>query len=186
MVLFPTHTVRGTQAAVKGVLFGARGGSCSCDPCDCNPCKCGDSVASNPPLWRVSGCAIKEGSVGQADMTHLVLLSLAQPRADGTWEEILLVEKQATVEQVAGLLALFEEELESLPAEIGPLPRVQRAVYRVPLDYRPDAARPLLRVTLAHDSIICVRPSKQDECAFPREWSYDGPMALRGSFERLP
>lgn len=185
MVLVSPQTVSGKQTAVKGMLFGARGGSCSCNPCDCNPCHCGDSVAPNPPLWRVSGCVIAEGRVGETDLSHLVLLSLAQPRADGAWEEILLVEERVTPEQIAGLLAIFEEELGSLPAEIGPLPRARRAVYRVPLDYHPDAARPLLRVTLAHASLTCVRPNEKEESALPREWSYDGPMALRGGYARL-
>ncbi len=184
MVLLPIQTVRRTQTVVKGTLFGARGGSCSCDPCDCNPCKCGDSVAPNPPLWRVSGCVIEEGSVGDTDLAHLVLLSLALPRADGVWEEILLVEKRTTPEQIAGLLALFEGELESLPAEIGLLPRSRRAVYRVPLNYRPDATRPLLCVMLVREQIIQVRASETDGQSWPRKWIYDGPMALRGGFEQ--
>ncbi len=180
MVLLPTQSAAGNQVVVKGMLFGVRGGSCSCDPCDCNPCQCGDAITPNPPLWRVSGCAIEEGWVGETDLSHLVLLSLAQPRDTGEWEEILLVENRATAEQIAGLLRVFEQELESLPAEVGPLPPTRRAVYRVPFDYRPDAARPFLRVALTQDQMTQVRASERDGESWPRAWTYEGPMALRG------
>jgi hypothetical protein len=113
-----------------------------------------------------------------------VLLSLAQPDEEGAWEEVLLVEQEATPEHIAGLLALFEEDLASLPAEIEPQPRSRRAVYRAPLIYFADVTRPLLRVTLTRDQITQVRGSEQHGRAFPREWIYDGPMALRGTIKR--
>jgi hypothetical protein len=132
----------------------------------------------------VSGCVIEEGGVGDTNLSHRVLLSLAQPDEEGVWEEILLVEHGATPEHIAGLLALFEEDLESLPAEIGPQPRSRRAVYRAPLTYLADATRPLLCATLTRDQITQVRQSEQHGRAFPHEWIYDGPMALRGTIER--
>lgn len=184
MVLRPTSTSVHSPSVVKGVLFGARGGSCSCDPCDCNPCHCGDSTAPNPPLWRVSGCVIEEGYTGETDLSHLIVLSLAQPDEEGNWEEILLVEPEATAAQIAGLLAFFEDDLASLPAEIGPQPPARRAVYRAPLSYVHDATRPLLRATLTREQTARIRPGEQREHPFPREWVYDGPMALRGTIER--
>ena len=67
---------------VQGRFFGARDSTCSCDPCDCNPCSCGDARQPDLPAWRVSGCFIESGTVGEIDLSRLVLLSLAQPRAE--------------------------------------------------------------------------------------------------------
>lgn len=167
------------STVVKGQFFGARGGSCSCNPCDCNPCKCGDSAFPDPPLWRVSGCAIDEGRVGEIEFASLVVLSLALPRSaarDGGWEEILLLDSRATAEQRAVLQALFENELESLPAEIEPSSCVRRAVYATDLAYWIDAHGPHLRVNVTPASLV---PLRTDEGEWPSEWSYDGPMALR-------
>ncbi len=185
MILLTTQDVIRKHVIMRGTFFGARGGSCSCDPCDCNPCRCGDAVTPNTPLWRVSGCVIDEGMVGETNLAHLVLLSLAQPREEGEnaeWEEILLVDSSVTREQLAALLAIFEEELESLPTEIGPLPRYQRAVYRVPLAYTPDEKRPLLRVGLTPDQTVQVRASEKYGQSYPRARIYDGPMAVREHF----
>jgi hypothetical protein len=182
MVMTPQHPAFRTNVAVQGRFFGARGGSCSCDPCDCNPCHCGDALPPNLPLWRVSGCALSEGIVGEIDLSHLVLLSLAQPREDATWEEILLVDHRATSEQIEALLTLFDETLESMPAEVGSYARTQRAVYRVPIDYTPDEQRPLLRVNVSCQQLLLVRAGENQQSAWPCEWTYDGPMALREPF----
>ncbi len=130
---------------------------------------------------------IASGKVGATDLAHLVLLSLAQPREERErveWEEILLVDSQTTQEQITALLTIFEEELASLPAEVGPLPRYQRAVYHAPLTYIHDTQRSHLHVTLTRDQLTRVRASEKYGQSWPREWSYDGPMALRGEIER--
>lgn len=184
MVLLPTHTPVHAPSIIKGTLFGARGDSCSCNPCDCNPCRCGNSLVPQLPFWRASGCLIEEGHLGEATLSHLVILSLAQPDEAGIWNETLLVEYSATPDQIAGLLALFEDELESLPAELGPQPRGLRAVYRVPLTYVPDASRPFLQVTFTREHATLVRNSEKQGHFSPREWVYDGPMAVRGTMER--
>jgi hypothetical protein len=182
MALFITRSapILPRPVTVKGQFFGARGDSCSCDPCDCNPCRCGDGLHPNLPFWRVSGCVIEAGNLGNVELADLVLLSLSQPRETGEWQEFFLVANQATDEQIAGLLAILEDQLESLPAEIEPLPRSRRAVYRVPLEYRPDATRPFLHVALTRENCICVYADETDKQSWPREWIYDGPMALRG------
>ena len=180
MVLSTTSTAALRSIVAKGQYFGARGGSCSCDPCDCNPCHCGDGAFPNPPLWRVSGCVIEAGQADEIELASLVVLSLALPRtgaSDGSWEEFLLLDNRATAEQQAALLVLFEDELESLPAEIGPQPHLRRAVYSAPLDYQGDAYRPHLRANIALASLTRVRAGEGEEWSF--EWSYDGPMALR-------
>ena len=65
-------------------------------------------------------------------------------------------------------------------------PNWDNYIYRVPLDYRPDATRPLLHVMLVRDQIIQVRASETDGQSWPQKWIYDGPMALRGEFEQHP
>jgi hypothetical protein len=184
MVLLPAHPPVRTPLLVKGVLFGARGGSCSCDPCDCNPCRCGDSVAPDLPLWRVSGIFIEAGSRGALDLSHRLLLSLALPDKEGHWEEFLCVEQNVSPEHAEGLLTLFEEYLTSLPAELEPQLRSRRAVYRAPLAYMPDATRPLLRARVTREQITQIRPGALQAQAFPCEWVYDGPMAVRGTIAR--
>jgi len=184
MALLPAHPAVRTPLLVKGVLFGARGGSCSCDPCDCNPCRCGDSAAPDLPLWRVSGICIEAGQMGDLDLAHRLVLSLALPDEEGHWEEFLLVEQEVSPEHAEGLLALFEEDLASLPAELEPRLRSRRAVYRAPLTYVPDVTRPLLRARVTREQVTLLRPGALPALAFPYEWVYDGPMALRGTIVR--
>ena len=184
MMLLPTQHVVQKRVSVKGKFFGARGSSCSCDPCDCNPCRCGDVVIPQPPSWRVSGVVIDAGNFDGTDLSHLVLLSLSLPRQEGEWEELFLVDQHASPEQIACLLAIFEEELESLPAEVEPFLRFRRAVYSTPIEYLPDEERPFLRVNTVRDRMTLVRASEQSEHVWPGVWVYDGPMALRGGFER--
>lgn len=186
MIPLLTSGLTRLHLTLKGVRFGARGGSCTCDPCDCNPCTCADSRNPDPPLWRVSGCFLEAGFHGEIDLSQLVLLSLAQPDAHGQWAEVLYVDQRATDEQIATLLALFEEEeeMESLPAEIGLPPRTPRAIYRAPLTYHHDPVRPLLHATLTREQLTLVRAGEQPEHNFPPAWTYAGPMALRGAIER--
>lgn len=188
MVMTPLSLVLRTHNVLQGRFFGARGGSCSCDPCDCNPCHCGDALPPNFPLWRVSGCVLDKGMLGETDLSQLVLLSLAQPCQEPystTWEEILLVESRATPGQIEALLAIFDDSLESMPAEINTYTRTRRAVYRVPIDYTPDERRPLLHVHVIPEQLIQVRAGQNQQTSWPREWIYQGPMALREPL-RLP
>lgn len=184
MVLLPTYPVVRTPLLVKGVHFGARGGSCSCDPCDCNPCRCGDSAAPNLPLWRVSGIFIEDGQMGDLDLTHRLLLRLALPDTAGRWEEFLLVEQEVSPEHAERLLMLFADDLASLPAELEPQVPARRAVYRAPLAYVPDATRPLLHARVTREQVTQMRPGALPALDFPYQWVYDGPMALRGTIAR--
>lgn len=181
MVLSTASAAVLRSTVVKGSFFGARGGSCSCNPCNCNPCHCGDAAFPNPPLWRVSGCAIEEGQAGTIDLAHLVVLALSLPRGeeDGSWEEVLLLDRRATPEQQAVLLALFDDELDSLPAELGPQPRVRRAAYSTDLVYQAHATRPHLHIDLMPATLTLVRAGEKNERAWSPVWSYDGPMALQ-------
>ncbi len=171
------------RAAVKGLVFGARKDSCSCDPCDCNPCTCGDGLLPNYPSWRVSGYYVKSGTFQEQQLSEQLLLSLAQPEREGSlegWQEVLLVGSETSLEQIHALLALFESELDSMPAEIGVQPKVSRAVYRASLHYQTTEQGPQLRVTFSPEAANLVREGSIRQEARP--WSYDGPMALRGNF----
>lgn len=184
MVLSAASTTFSRSIVARGRLFGARGGSCSCNPCDCNPCRCGDAAFPNPPLWRLSGCAFEQGKAGEIDLAHLVVLSLALPRGDasGSWEEILLLDRRTTPEQQAILMALFEDELDSLPAELGPQPHARRAVYSTNLIYQADATRPHLSVDLTPATLTLVQAGVKREPGRETVWSYDGPVAWRDEF----
>jgi hypothetical protein len=171
------------RSAITGQTFGARGDSCSCDPCDCNPCNCGDSLIPNYPDWRVSGYFVKNGMFAQQQLSKHIILSLAQPEHQGSqegWQEVLLVESNTPLELVHTLLSLFEHELDSMPAEIEAHHQIKRAVYRAPMEYLTTKKGPHLRVAFHPDLTNLVRDSSIQQAA--REWSYDGPMALRGFF----
>lgn len=185
MEMISLHSARHGSVAVQGRFFGARSGSCSCDPCDCNPCKCADAVAPNLTLWRVSGCALHKGHVGETDLAQLVLFSLAQASGaavDAPWSETLLIDQRATPAQVEALLTLFDEGLDSWPAEIERPAPARRAVYLVPINYTPAEQRPHLQVAVTSQQLTLVRAGEDPSSASPHEWIYDGPMALREPF----
>ncbi|QBD75345.1 DUF1326 domain-containing protein [Ktedonosporobacter rubrisoli] len=162
---------------VKGAAFGARGcSSCTCNPCDCNPCNCGDSVSL--PLWRVSGYAIESGEINGREVAHLLLLSLSQPAPTGNWQEVILIDDKASHEQAIAALALFEERMDSLPAELGASSKTPKAVYSVPMHYALTEAGPVLRVAFIPERAAQLRGAPFE----PLPWHYEGPMALRETF----
>jgi hypothetical protein len=129
----------------------------------------------------MSGFALEGGSDIQAqDVSQMLLFSLARPIDDGehaSWEEVILVDEQATDEQIAALLSVFEDQLNSLPAEIPPTGMVRQAVYRAVMDY--GAEGPWLYVLFVPDRANLVREGSPVKEASPHSWSYDGRVALR-------
>lgn len=174
---------------VKGAIFGARGDSCTCDPCDCNPCRCGDGVKGNQPnypFWRVSGFHIDSGTIQGIDVSHLTILSLTQPVVEGQndqWREVILVDSAASMLQVVALLNVFEHQLDSVPAEVAPLPHTARAVYRAHLSYHlsPDN-QPTLDATFTPDQQSRIYTPDEQAASQARAWNYRGLMALRDTF----
>jgi len=178
--------------SVKGAIFGARGepvgSSCTCDPCDCNPCNCGSSVyaAPNYPLWRVSGYLVRSGEIHDVDVTAHLILSLTQPVQEGhtdAWQEVILVDDRATDEQIAALLDLFEERLESVPAEVTFLPETPRAVYCARIHYAAGETHPILHVDFTPDPQKLIRGTENPDELPLRAWKYDGLMVLRETFD---
>lgn len=175
------------RVRIRGEVFGARGCSgCTCDPCDCNPCTCGDSATPAYPAWSVSGYMITVGEIhGVAVSQHLVL-SLAQPIYEGAtdeWQEVILVDQQATLAQIDVLLAVCEEHLESIPAEVKTYSRTQRAVYQAPMSYAHSAEGPVLHVAFVQEQAKLIRKGANPALNVFRAWTYDGPMALRGNID---
>ncbi|GCE31666.1 hypothetical protein KDA_71500 [Dictyobacter alpinus] len=183
-------TVIQQKYLLQGAVFGARGDSCSCNPCDCNPCKCADGVRGNDglsyPLWRVSGYYIETGTIQDIEVSDLSIMSLTQPvsvESNELWQEIFLIDARATSEQASALLSMFERQLDSVPAEVAPLPHTQRAVYRAQLAYHPAAeGNPTLHATFRPDQPSLLRASSDPQAYQARAWDYDGPMALRNTF----
>lgn len=174
------------RTIVKGQVFGARKDSCSCNPCDCNPCNCGDGLIPNYPDWRVSGYAIHSGTFHEQDLSGLVILALAQPEqehAQEGWHEVLLVGQEASPEQIQALLALFEAELEGMPAEIEASPQVNRPVYRASLEYQVTESSPQLCAIFSPEQATLMREGTSQQKA--RAWTYEGPMALRGPLRKV-
>lgn len=175
---------------LKGTVFGARGGSCSCNPCDCNPCRCADGVnggiGPNYPFWRVSGYYIEAGTIQDLDVSKLTIMSLTQPvYADSNelWQEVILIDSRATMEQSTALLSIFERHLDSVPAEVAPLPPTQRAIYKAQLQYQPaKEGNPAFHAMFTPDHTSLLRADGNPEAYQARSWSYDGPMAQRNTF----
>lgn len=168
---------------IQGETFGARGcSSCTCDPC--NPCHCGRSDSNNTPAWRVSGCAIEHGKVQDIDISKLFLLSLSQPTENGQWQEVILIDQKATDTQIVALLEVFEDHLESMPAEVESHLRQKRAVYRVPMTYTKQENQPMLNLSFSPDTAVIIRESAGQSQTVLKPWTYHGPMALRETFDR--
>lgn len=142
--------------------------------------------APNYPLWRVSGYLVRSGEIHDVDVTAHLILSLTQPVQEGqtdAWQEVILVDDRATDKQVAALLDLFEERLESVPAEVTSLPSTKRAVYRVSMNYTPGETNPTLHVDFTPDPQRLIRGSSDLDQEPIRAWHYDGLMALRETFD---
>jgi hypothetical protein len=114
------------------------------------------------------------------DVSHLLLVSLAQPLQEGSreqWQEVILVDSRTTTEQLQMLLGLFEKDLHSLPAEVKPLAQAQKAVYLAPMAYEMGEEGPRLQVTFSPHHATLLRQGSPN--VSPSEWNYDGFMALR-------
>lgn len=175
------------RVRLQGEVFGARGCSgCSCDPCDCNPCTCGESLFPSYPAWRVSGYWITTGEIHGLDVSSCLVLSLAQPVGEGPadeWQEVLLVDQQATPAQIEALLAVCEDRLESIPAEVTSYVRRQRAVYQVAMHYMHGTEGPVLQVAFVKEQARLVREGVGPAQNAFQAWVYQGPMALRGTLD---
>lgn len=167
---------------VKAIAFGVRGctASCTCDPCDCNPCNCGDDRVPHYPEWRLSGYQVSATISEVAHLSGQIILALSQPVEEGNylrWREVILVDESATNAQIADLLDLFEERLESLPAEVEDHPLLLRAVHRATISYQEGH----LTVNFSPNQATIHREG-ENPADLSRAWAYAGPVASRGSF----
>lgn len=169
---------------IQGETFGARG----CPSCTCNPDDYGKSANNNTtpnhPAWRVSGYAIERGKVQDIDISKIILLSLSQPTENGQWQEVILIDQKATDSQIVALLEVFEDHLDSIPAEVESHLRQKRAIYRVPMTYTKQENQPMLNLSFSPDTAVIIRESAGQSQTVLKPWTYRGPMALRETFER--
>jgi hypothetical protein len=138
------------------------------------------------PAWRVSGYMITDGEIHGVNVSQHLILSLAQPAHEGAtdeWQEVMLVDQQATPAQIDALLAVCEDRLESIPAEVKTYSRTQRAVYQTPMSYAYSAEGPVLHVAFVQEQATLIRKGARPAQNTFEAWTYDGPMALRGSVD---
>nr|BBH93022.1 hypothetical protein KTA_12210 [Thermogemmatispora argillosa] len=177
-----SYLLRGNQA-------GARDCSCPCNPCDCNPCEC--PGASRAPRWRLSLYRLAEGHFAKISLLgrEMLLLCLAlAPEGQATdpraWQEVILTDVSANPATVLQLLEEIEEHIEALPAEVCEQAHRpgRRAVYAVPLAYQQHESSPQLRVDFVPAEARLLRAAEPRPMQPPASWSYNGPLAPRGSF----
>jgi hypothetical protein len=138
------------------------------------------------PTWRVSGYMITDGEIQGIQVAQRLMLSLAQPAHEGAtdeWQEVILVDQEATPAQIGALLAACEGHLQSMPAEVKSYLPARRAVYQVPMSYGHGAEGPVLRVVFVREQAKLIRQGASSTQKTFRAWSYDGPMALRGRLD---
>ncbi len=112
----------------------------------------------------------------------MILFSLARPIDNGedvSWQEVILVDERATDEQIVALLSVFEDQLNSLPAEIPSTGMVKQAVYRTTMNYGVGLEGPWLRVSFIPERASLMREGTPVKEAAPQSWNYDGRVALQ-------
>jgi len=163
---------------LKGTVFAAQACSCSCEPCICGDnCPCQGAEAYLGPRWRFIGDALSAGQSSGGDLTGRTLLNLALTSAEKAtdWNEVILIDDQATPDQVGALLQVFEGNQGSEVAHPHRVPTASRPVYLVPMQYT-ITGRPTLVATFQPNRSRLVRGNPSQP--FFKEWTYDGPVAL--------
>lgn len=147
----------------------------------------GKAEASTKARWNSSRFAwSRNQSIPYVEVTTHLILSLTQPVQEGqtdAWQEIILVDDRATDEQATALLDLFEEHLESVPAEVTSIDATKKAVYRASMSYTPGETHPTLHVDFTPDKSRLIRGSSALNQEPIRAWQYDGRMVLRETFD---
>lgn len=173
-------TVPSINTQLKGHIFAAQACSCNCDPCVCDtPCPCEGADAYLGPRWRFVGDRIEEGTINGVDVSQRILLNLAQQASGGSqeWQEAILIDNQATLEQIRALLTLFEARQSSEPAHQERVPVHQRPVYLVPMRYTIIKGRATLCVSFSSTSSCTVRSNANEQPQ--HDWSYNGHVAIQ-------
>ncbi|GHO63650.1 hypothetical protein KSC_025420 [Ktedonobacter sp. SOSP1-52] len=178
-------TMKTLTYQLKSTVFAAQACSCPCDPCACGDhCTCEGAEAYLGPRWRFVGDQIEEGIIADVDVSHRLLISLAQNRngQDTNWHEVILIDDAATPEQVQALLDLFEQRQGSEVAHPERVPSTQRPVYLVPMHIQNIHGRDTLSVTFSKERSRLARGKANTP--FFQEWTYNGHIAAQEPLER--
>jgi hypothetical protein len=173
-------TIPSVNTRLKGYIFAAQACSCNCDPCVCEtPCPCEGADAYLGPRWRFVGDRIEEGTIDGVDVSQRILLNLEQQPSEGSqeWQGAILIDNQATLEQIRALLTLFEARQSSEPAHQERVPVHQRPVYLVPMRYTIIKGRATLCVSFSSISSCTVRSNANEQPL--HDWSYNGHVAIQ-------
>ena len=173
---------------LKGAVFAAQAcscihdpaGTCTGDPCTCgDPCPCEGADLYLGPRWRFVGDAIEGGTIEGVEVTQRLFLNLAQTsnEASGDWREVILIDENATSEQVRVLLELFGERQGSHVTHPQDQVTHARAAYLVPMRYRIIHGQPILSVNFSPDRSRLVQGTPT---APIQAWTFNGPVAVRG------
>lgn len=170
---------------LDGFVFAAQACSCNCDPCVCNNnCSCQGADAYLGPRWRFVGDKINAGTLEGVDVSHRLLFNLAQTSSEKAddWHEVILIDEEATPEQVNVLLKAFAASQGSRIADPHHPPVAERSVYLVPIHYFALEGRHILSVTFSEDRSQQVRGDRQTP--FFKEWTYNGHVVIREPLEQ--
>lgn len=139
-------TAAATRYDLKGDLIEA----CSCmAPCPCWVADDPDGGSCN----SFTGYYIREGNVGDVDVSGLAVVSLVQIPGnvyDGNWREVLFVDANASDEQCEALLDAIQGRLGGPLADLAELIGERVATYRVPIEYTINDGRGRVRVAHPH------------------------------------
>ncbi|GHO75365.1 hypothetical protein KSD_31360 [Ktedonobacter sp. SOSP1-85] len=178
-------TMKTLTYQLKGTVFAAQACSCPCNPCACGDhCTCEGAEAYLGPRWRFVGDQIESGTIADVDVSHRLLLSLAQNRNehDTNWHEVVLIDDAATPEQIDMSLDLFERRQGSEVAHPERVPSIQRPVYLVPMHIHKVQGRDFLSVTFSRERSRLVRG--KTPTPFFQEWTYNGHIAAQEPLDR--
>lgn len=173
---------------LQGAVFVAQACSCAHDvptgACTGDPCICGESCPCDGadlylgPRWRFVGDLVEAGTIAGVDVGQRIFLNLAQTSDEQAhdWQEVVLIDDQATPDQVRVLLDLFAQRQGSEPTHPDIRPTQARSVYLVPMRYRVVQGRPTLCVTFSLQRSHLVHGIVP---APIQAWTYNGRVALR-------
>jgi hypothetical protein len=177
---------------LKGAVFAAQACSCvhdTAEACTGNPCTCGDHCPCEGaelylgPRWRFVGDHIDMGTIEGVDVSGRTFLNLAQTPHEQSydWQEMILIDDQATPDQVRVLLDLFKDRQGSAMTHPQDQPQQQRMACLVPMRYQEVHGQSVLSVTMSPDRCHIVQGTGG---APMQNWTFNGRVAVRGQLDQ--
>ncbi len=163
------------SSQLESDIFMAHSCSCSCDPCTClKECTCEGADAYLGSRWRFIGDHILSGQLSGVDLAGRTLLQLAVTTDEKSedWQEVVLIDEQATPKQAEILLKAFQQRTGSHSSHMLP------SAYLAPIHYLLVEQRPMLCVNASLDRLRSVG-EQQQERPLHTHWIYNGHVALQ-------